>query len=340
MNYRKYTYLTWCWILAAGVSMADDSGGGGSPAQPNPPPPTNSAAAAPTVGKPVEAGIRFQFDGLPYADVLTRFAQMVNKPLIADSKVEGTLSFSDSRPYTYAEALDTLNLILSLKGVMLVESDRYLRLVPFKELPQMPLRIFHGLEHTGDAQPGEVVTVVLPLQNLDSSEIAQPASAMLSSAGSIAPLSRGRGLIITDRLGNIKRIRDLLTEVDVASPVQRQMKSYNMLHASGAVVVDLINRTFGSASATRRVPAIQAECPEQNEVIGSPTGKGLRLVPSLAIMKCVAPSGPHRRIVLPLSSHWKPRLSCTSSSSPVIGSTCMWLSMSEDSSAMACQSCL
>ena len=258
MNYRKYTYLTWCWILAAGVSMADDSGGGGSPAQPNPPPPTNSAAAAPTVGKPVEAGIRFQFDGLPYADVLTRFAQMVNKPLIADAKLEGTLTFSDSRPYTYAEALDTLNLILAIKGVMLVESDRYLRLVPFKELQQMPLRIFRGLENTGDAQPGEVVTVVLPLQNLDASEIAQPASAMLSSAGSIAPLSRGRGLIITDRLGNIKRIRDLLTEVDVASPVQRQMKSYNMLHASGAVVVDLINRTFGSASAPRRIEFNQA----------------------------------------------------------------------------------
>ena len=247
MNYRKCSFLAWCWLLGAGVGLAADAGGGA-------PAPTNSAApVALAAGKPGEGGIRFQFDGLPYADVITRFAQMVNKPLIADMKVDGTLTFSDPRPYNYSEALDTLNLILSLKGVMLVESDRYLRLVPFKELPQMPLRIFHGLEHTGDAQPGEVVTVVLPLQNLDSSEIAQPASAMLSSAGSIAPLSRGRGLIVTDRLGNIRRIRDLLTEVDTASPVQRQMKSYSLLHASGAVLVDMINRTFGAASAPRRV---------------------------------------------------------------------------------------
>ncbi|MCX6926588.1 MAG: hypothetical protein NT154_25770, partial [Verrucomicrobia bacterium] len=254
MNHRKYCFLVWCWILGAGAGLAADSGGGGSLAQSSAPAPTNSAApAALAAGKTADAGIRFQFDGLPYADVITRFAQMVNKPLIADLKIDGTLTFSDPRPYTYPEALDTLNLILSLKGVMLVESDRYLRLVPFKELPQLPLRIFHGLEHTGDAQPGEVVTVVLPLQYLDASELAQPASAMLSNAGSIAPLSRGRGLIVTDRLSNIKRIRDLLNEVDTASPVQRQMKSYNLLHASGAVVVDLINRTFGSASAPRRV---------------------------------------------------------------------------------------
>ena len=200
-----------------------------------------------------ERNIRFQFDGLPYADVLTRFAQMANKPLISDSKVEGTLSFNDPQPYAYAEALETINLMLSMKGVMLVESDRYLRLVALKELPQMPLRLFRGLDRTGDTRPGEVVTVVLALQNLDSGEIAQAVTAMLSNAGSIAPLSRGKGLIITDRLANIQRIRNLLTEVDTASPIQRQMKTYTLLNASGAVLTDLINRTFGIATAPKRV---------------------------------------------------------------------------------------
>ena len=210
-------------------------------------------AAAPAAGPPGDKSIRFQFDGVPYPEVVTRFAQMVNKPLISDTKIEGTLTFNDPQPYNYAEALDTLNLVLSMKGVMLVESDRYLRLVPLKDLPQMPIRLFHGLDRTGDAQPGEVVTVVLSLKNLNSAEISPSVSAMLSNAGSIAPLSRGRGLIITDRLANIKRIRDLLAEVDTSSPVERQMKSYTLLHASGAVLMDLINKTFGVATAPRRV---------------------------------------------------------------------------------------
>ncbi len=197
--------------------------------------------------------IRFQFDGIPYTDVVTRFAQMVNKPLLGDLKIDGTLQFIDPQPYTYSEALETLNLILATKGMILVETGRYLRLVPMKELAQMPLKIFRGLDRTGETSPGEVVTVVLSLQNLEAQEVSQTITPMLSSAGSVAPLSRGRGVIITDQLGNIRRIRDLLAEVDTASPVQRQMRTYTLLHSSGAVVSDLINKTFGQATAPKRV---------------------------------------------------------------------------------------
>src|SRR4051812_8596356 len=182
------------------------------------------------------ANIRFQFDGIPYMDVVERFAQMANKPLIAETNVQGTVTFNDPRPYTYPEALETLNTILSMKNVMLVETERYLQLVPFKDLPQMPLKIFRGLDKTGDVRGGEIVTVVLELKNLEAAETAKATSSMLSSAGSVAPLTRGKGLILTDRLENIRRIRQLLAEIDTSSPVQRQMKTYTLLHASGAVV--------------------------------------------------------------------------------------------------------
>ena len=102
-------------------------------------------------------------------------------------------------------------------------------------------------------QPGEVVTVVLTLHNLDASEIAQSIAPMLSNAGTVVPLSRGRGLIVTDYLANIKHVRDLLAEVDTASPAQREMRSYTLRNASGAVLMDMINRTFGVATAPRRV---------------------------------------------------------------------------------------
>jgi len=260
-----------CLALSAGIAAAAESLSNSVPqtnavapatdAAPVPPPAATNAVssngaspvAAPAEFNPAARDIRFQFDGLPYADVVTRFAQMVNKPLIADTKVEGTLTFNDPQPYTYAEALETLNVVLSLKGVMLTEFGRYLRLVPLKDLQQMPIRIFRGLDHVGDVQPGEVVTVVLSLQNLDASEIAQSVAPMLSNAGSVVPLSRGRGLVLTDHLANIKHVRDLLAEVDTASPAKRDMRTYTLRNASGAVLVDMINRTFGVATAPRRV---------------------------------------------------------------------------------------
>ncbi len=212
----------------------------------------SAASATETATNAPQRNIRFQFDGIPYADVLERFAQMANKPLVTDTNLQGTLTFNDPKPYSYPEALDTLNLMLSMKGMTLMEDGHYLRLVPFKTLPQMPLRILRGLDNTGDVRPGEIVTIVLEVKNLDTKEVGEAVVSMLSTAGSIAPLSRGRGLIITDRLMNIQRIRSLLTAIDTEAVAERQMKAHTLVHASGAVVADLINRTFGAATATKK----------------------------------------------------------------------------------------
>ncbi len=196
--------------------------------------------------------IRFQFEGIPYMDVIERFAQMASKPLVTDTNIQGSLTFNDPKPYTYQEALDTLNMMLAMKGAMLMEQNNYLQLVPFRQLPQMPLKIMRGADTTGDVRPGEIVTVLLEVHNLDAKEFAESVTAMLSSAGSLAPLSKGRGLIVTDRLSNIQRIRYLLAQIDTAANIDRQMKTYTLIHASGAILSDLLNRTFGQSSAPKR----------------------------------------------------------------------------------------
>ncbi len=214
------------------------------------------AAKPDAAAKPAEdkaRNIRFQFEGMPYVEVIQRFAQMADKPLVGDLKVEGTLSYSDSRAYTYEEALDAMNVILALKELALVEQGRYLRLVPLKQVGQLPLKVFKGLDKTGQVRDGEVVTVVLPMKHLDGGETAAALTGMLSSsAGSIVPMGRGKGLVVTDKLENIKRIQALVTEMDTEGPAQRQMKTHTLLHASGAVVSDLINKTFGAATAPQR----------------------------------------------------------------------------------------
>ena len=216
-------------------------------------PAATPTAPAASVGAAASArNIRFQFDGISYADVIERFAQMANKPLLAATKPEGTLSYNDANTYTYAEALDTLNVILSMKGVMLVENANYLQLVPFKELPSTPLKLLRGSGAPGDVRLGEVVTAVLDAKNVDSKEITESLTTMLSNAGSMAVLPRGRGIIITDRLANIQRIKTLLATIDVEAPAERQMKTFALQNTSGAIVADLLNRTFGLATAPKR----------------------------------------------------------------------------------------
>ena len=186
-------------------------------------------------------------------DALQRFSQMAEKPLITDAPLDGTLTFFDSEPYTYQEAMDILNVILSMKGVALVEAGRYLQLTKLENIQKMPLKVIRGSDTTGDFRPGQIVTVVLRLKHLNAGEVSPAAASLLSNAGSVAPLSRGQGLIITDRLESIHRIQQLLGEIDVASAVERDMKTYALKHASGAVVSELINKTFGKSSVSKQI---------------------------------------------------------------------------------------
>ncbi len=248
---------------------------------PKAPPPANAPAKSVTItpgtAAPAPAtaarNIRFQFDGIPYADVIERFAQMAGKPLLAGNKPEGTLTYNDPNAYSYAEALDTLNVVLAMKGVMLVENANYLQLVPFKELPSTALKLLRGAAPTGDVRPGEVVTAVLDAKNVDSKEITDSLTAMLSNAGSMAVLPRGRGIIITDRLANIQRVKALLATIDIEAPAERMMKTFAMQNTSGAIVADLLNRTFGLATAPRRqefnptTKTMVAVPPDPNEYI-------------------------------------------------------------------------
>ena len=197
--------------------------------------------------------IRIQFEGVPYTDALQRFSQMANKPLIVESSLEGTLTFFDPEPYSYREALDVLNVILSMKGVALVENGRFLQLTKLENLKKLPLKVLRGSDVSGDVRPGQIVTFVIQLQHLDAAEVSTAATSLLTSAGSIAPLSRGKGLIITDRLESIQRIRQLLTEIDVGPSAERLMKTHSLKHSSGAVVAELINKTFGKSSVPKRL---------------------------------------------------------------------------------------
>ena len=156
---------------------------------------------------------------------------------------------------------------------MLIEDGNYLRLVPFKQLPSMPIRILRGMGSVGDIRPGEVITVVLDISNLDAKEVADSVLPMLSPAGSVAPLGKGRGLIVTDRLANIQRVRTLLATIGTEQPADGSMKTYNLVHSSGAIIADLLNRTFGLATAPKRTnynpntKALEVLPPDPNDYI-------------------------------------------------------------------------
>jgi len=189
--------------------------------------------------------MRFQFDGITYDDLVKLIAQNANKPILGEFKIPGTLTFHDSEPYTYEETIDTLNILLAMKGFWLVEDERYFRVIPITQIPhESP--ILPGMAELERARPGEVVTVVIPLKFLAADTASKAIVRMVSSWGSISPLVKGKGIVITDSVSNIRRISSFLKLFDTEETgAAHQVETCRLKHASARIVGQIISKIFG-----------------------------------------------------------------------------------------------
>ena len=199
--------------------------------------------------------IRLQFDGIPMADVVRRFSQMSQRPMIGELKIDGTLTFFDAEPYDYYEALDTLNMILLMRNYMLVEDGRFLRLVSASELGTQKIQILSGIEEADEkaVRPGEVITVVLPVLHMDVESASKAIVPMVSTFGRIAPLARGKGILLTDTYSNIKRVRQLIALMDQKADEETNLslKSYQLKRAGAANAANVVNNLLRSGGSRR-----------------------------------------------------------------------------------------
>jgi len=205
--------------------------------------PTTAPAPVPTKRPPAKKWtMRFQFEGTPYTEIVRRFSDKVGKPLIGDIDIEGELTFQDFEEYDYDQALDMLNMFLAMRGYQLIEfKERFLSLVPVGDIATVIERFYTNPDAIKDVRPGKVVTVVLSLKYLDAETAAKTVVRMVSGYGSIAPLPRGKGIILTDRAENIQRIRGMLAVLDQQDLVDKKIRTIKLQSASARSVANNIN---------------------------------------------------------------------------------------------------
>ena len=191
-----------------------------------------------------KASYTLQFNSVPCAEVIRRFARQANKPIIGDLDIKGYLTFFGAKSYTYAEAIDTLNILLEHRSYALREEGRYLRLYKVAELTGSS-RTLRG----HDTPAADAVTVVLPLaKGIDVGEATKAIIDKVSSSGAITPVTNG--IVITDRPNNIKRIRGFLDMLDSVAMVERPTATIKVQHGSARDMAKMIEQLFGKNVVT------------------------------------------------------------------------------------------
>ena len=203
----------WCygmhvgWLLVcafvlfqgAVVSAQDNDGA-------DPPRPTLDDDGVPVV--------RFNFKGQSWDQVLDYFSRVTGKPIVRDAKVpEGTVDYLNPTPYRLPKAIETLNLLLQTRGVMLRDEDGRLVLeemetIRDENIPTFVEELPEGL--TGD----QVVTFMVPLSNATAASIAEQLKDMVAPYGVLTALPEQNSLLVVETAANVRRIQAIIEQLD------------------------------------------------------------------------------------------------------------------------------
>lgn len=236
---------------ASDVDDASDFDGGLAPDDLG----TSLEEGQPMVGDPRaqdEAGdgrLRFSFSGASWREVLTWLAEQSDMALHVGDVPVGTFTYSDPSAFTTDEAIARLNLFMIPQGFAIVRRDNLISVLSLNDprsLQQLDaLAKLVALERLEEKASHEVVKVIVPLGDLspaDATGELQPL--MLMSPPVVLP--RSNQLMITETVGKVRSVLDVLDAMRSSQPVERGVvRRIDLKHVDLETVVSVAGRHLG-----------------------------------------------------------------------------------------------
>ncbi len=212
--------------------------------QPETPPATAKTETPKGVTVPAgEKKLRFSFKFQPWREVIEWFAQQNDYSLVMEVAPPGTFNYQDTRSYTPAEALDLLNSILQTKGYTLVRRERLLMLVNLQD--GIPPNLVESItpEQLDKRAQYELVSVLFRVERLTPDKAASEIRALLGPQGSIAILNELRTIQVTDTVGRLRTVRNVIDAVERPSNAANDnFKPLQLKHITPADALTIVKQ--------------------------------------------------------------------------------------------------
>ncbi|MFO1284985.1 MAG: type II secretion system secretin GspD [Burkholderiales bacterium] len=211
--------------------------------------------------------ITLNFTNADIDAVVKAVAEITGKSFIVDPKVKGTVTIVSARPIPRSLVYPTLLSALRMQGVVAVEGDSVVRLVPESEAKLQGGPVGSGAV---TAAGERLVTQVIPLRYESATQLVTVLRPLISPANTVAAFAGANALVITDYADNLRRLEKVIASLD--QPPAGEPVVVPVRHASAIDLVPLLNKLVAEtpsgstpADAQQRV-AIVAD-PRSNSVL-------------------------------------------------------------------------
>jgi len=210
------------------------------------------SAARPAAGARA-AQVTVNFLNADIEGVTRAFAAMINRAIVVDPRVKGSITVYSEQPQSVREAYASYLSALRGLGFAVVESGGLLKVVP-----EADAKLQAGTVSVGDVgiKGDQVITQIFPLRFENPNNLVAVLRPLISANNTINANPGSNALVITDYADNLQRIAKIIAALDL--PANTDIEIIPLQHAVAADLAPLVQRLTdgGGASAVPGAPAL------------------------------------------------------------------------------------
>jgi type II secretory pathway component GspD/PulD (secretin) len=197
-----------------------------------------------------DKGLVFKFKGVPLETVLNYMSKAAGFIIHPEVSINGTVDAFSDQPLSKEEALNLVEHILSDNGYAVTRDGRILTIISAVEAKrsQIPVIKFTSLDDI--PRNSEVATYIIPVRTLNPVALLNNLRPLIGSDTDLQANESANSLIITDSQNNIRRIANIVMELDSVSSSINTIVVFPLKYADAKSLADLVKELFPSASTT------------------------------------------------------------------------------------------
>jgi general secretion pathway protein D len=214
--------------------------------QPSAKPPRSEAPAR------SRAPVTVNFINADIEAVTRAFAAMIDRPIVVDPRVKGSITVYSEQPQSVRDAYASYLTALRGLGFSVVETAGLLKVVP-----EADAKLQAGTVSVGEVavRGDQVITQIFPLRYENPNNLVAVLRPLISANNTINANPGSNALIITDYAENLQRIARIIAALDL--PAGTDVEIVQLQHAVAADLAPLVQRLSDGGGGGAVIPGGQ-----------------------------------------------------------------------------------
>jgi general secretion pathway protein D len=207
----------------------------------------------------------FDYKDAPISDVVNAIARLTGKRFIYEQNLNGKITIISPGKITVAEAWQLFLSSLSMNGMTIVPSGKFLKIQKMDDAKTGALEIYSGAYYPDGDQ---LITKIIRLKFLSAEDASKTFEKIIKSkAGQVIPYEKTNSLIVTDLGSNVSKISQVLEELDKPG-FEERLQVIPIKNAKAKDIAELVDKIINKGEDKKKNtfrPASRFGTQEKNE---------------------------------------------------------------------------